>query len=185
MGATVTDCPEGSADMRGPVERCTYIVEDEQRWRRIVTTIFYYDSIVDNAAVENSTPISSHIVRYPCAQCDAIFATEKVMLSHQRVKHGVRVLEKTYCDDSGVCPVCKTNFKTRLRCIRHLTDKRRQRCRMQLHVQCLQLPPEEVKRLDDLDTVRKREAYREGHSHVMAAGVAKHPDGKQVGRVSR
>eukprot|EP00973_Karenia_brevis_P023464 3230690-Karenia_brevis.AAC.1 len=70
---------------------------------------------------------------HTCMHCadEPAFATAKALASHMRAKHGKRNEIRKYVD-SAVCPVCKTDFKERLRCIAHLSDSRRARCRNEL-----------------------------------------------------
>ena len=56
--------------------------------------------------------------------CFATFATEKALLQHKRIRHGYKDKVTRYIDGSGTFPMCKTNFRTRLRVLAHVTDNR-------------------------------------------------------------
>ena len=106
-----------------------------------------------------------------CPQPAPAYATSKGLACHKRKKHGRRTELRFFVDGSGVCPVCKTQLFTRLRVITHLSDKRYVKaCRDAVASgQIPRLPEEEVLRLDDLDKLARRQAFRAGHTRVPAA----------------
>ena len=82
------------------------------------------------------------------------------------------------------CPVCSFTFGTRLRVISHLSDRRRPKCRDRVIAnEVAELPADVVTKLNDRVRVLKRLALRQGHTHVLAVGAAKDPNGRIVGRV--
>ena len=101
-----------------------------------------------------------------------------------RTKHGVRNMYRMYINSSGKCPVCETFLHTRLRVIAHLSDPRRNIiCREAIcSGKVTQLSPEEVARLDALDTELRRNAQRAGLSHPTAVTSARRANGAKCGR---
>ena len=101
-----------------------------------------------------------------------------------RVKHGFRIEVRHYVGEDGKCPACKRCFVTRLRCLSHLGDSRRPKCKEAvLGGSFERLAQDEVDRLDAADRDALCVARKGGHTHVMAKGSATDPDGKVIGRV--
>ena len=69
---------------------------------------------------------------------------------------------------SSVCPACGTDYHERLRCISHLSDKRQPKCAVWIRAHVEPLPDAEVARLDAIDRVLRRAAWRQGHTHHIA-----------------
>ena len=88
--------------------------------------------------------------------------------------------------EGPICPACGTNFQSRYRVLRHLSDRRREVCRSQLvNVSFKTLDLRTVEKLD-LENMKLRNlARKEGHTHPIASGSARTIDGKRVGRVRR
>ena len=108
-------------------------------------------------------------------QCNGVavapsFPTEKDLLSHKRAKHGIKCNARLYIDSDATCPVCLTQFGSRLRAIAHLSDQRRTQCSSQL-LRLTLVHPERVASLDALDRAERREAQRDGKSHPRARAV--------------
>ena len=123
-----------------------------------------------------------------CAQCSPVvkFSTDKVLQSHRRSKHGVRSYVPQYIDDSGICPICRTKFGSRIRVVAHLSDSRRVKCSSRILAgECPPLSVEVVTALNVRDRELKRSALRDGHTHAIAAGAATDAQGRTVGRVQR
>eukprot|EP00973_Karenia_brevis_P027721 3820619-Karenia_brevis.AAC.1 len=84
--------------------------------------------------------MSSTALKFVCELCEAkpAFKSAKALASHQRAKHKFRNPLGAYLDDSGICPVCGTNFHNRVRVLAHVSDTRvrskvqRLTCRQQL-----------------------------------------------------
>ena len=85
---------------------------------------------------------------------------------------------------SSVCPCCRTDFVQRIRCLAHLSDSRRPRCRDWVLRNCRRLPPAAVARLDLADRELRRAAQRSGRSHHIARGAARDRSGRVVGRAT-
>ena len=86
-----------------------------------------------------------------------------------------RSAPRLYASDSGVCPVCSSVFSTRLRLIGHLSEKRERHGRAPCFPQVvpsMMLEDSEVRRLDELDKVARREARRRGRTQPLSQGPA-------------
>ena len=105
-------------------------------------------------------------------------------MSHCRAKHGVRNAIIEHIGDIGVCPICSTNFITRLRLISLLSDSRRARCRVQVMSGSYpKIPPDELARLNEADREIRKLALKSGHTHPIAAKSARTAAGKRIGHV--
>ena len=106
-----------------------------------------------------------------------------IVYGFYRIKHKVKAPIAAYVDGSGVCPACKTVFHTRIRCLAHLTDSRRPRCReVILSGSWPQLSQSMLEQLEEVDRNARREAQRNGKTHPTAKGSAKRADGRIIGR---
>ena len=91
-----------------------------------------------------------------------------------------------YVKADGVCLVCKTIYNTRIRCLAHLSDKRRQKCANALREGgFVKLSDATVQKLDEADREERRLAQRQGHSHPFATAAARTCKGKVVGRAAK
>ena len=114
------------------------------------------------------------------------FATQRALESHQQAKHKKLSDLRFYVSADGKCPVCKTTFNSRIRCLAHLSDRRRTVCSDQIKaVTFRKIGATKVAQLDLDDRVARREAQRAGHSHPIAQKSATRRDGSAVGRVSK
>jgi hypothetical protein len=78
-----------------------------------------------------------------------------------------------------------TAFKSRIRCLAHVSDTRRTKCSSALVSGTYpQYDSDIVERLDLLDRDERRLAQQSGHSHPLAKGSARTVRGKIIGRVS-
>ena len=92
---------------------------------------------------------------------------------------------KAYIDGSGLCPICGSNFHSRLRVIAHVSYVRRPKCGDRLlSGECPKLSPAALSKLEAQDKVLLKAARREGRTHVIAVGFALTLEGKRVGHVS-
>ena len=160
---------------------------DEAMWSDAVKTLFFVGSVCDRQASSPETCIR----QWTCAVCSVngispCFQSAKALAMHCRIKHGVKNPMRFFVDSDGVCPCCKTNFQTRLRCLAHLSDTRRPKCRDEILPGAM--PPltiEAVRRLDDIDRNEQRKAWRSGHSQPLATTPAVTATGRLTGRVQQ
>ena len=85
---------------------------------------------------------------------------------------------------TAMCPACGIDYRQRLRCLAHLSDKRRGKCATWVLEHCAPLPPEQVEQLDREDKALRLAAQRDGHSHHLARLPALRPDGRPIGRTA-
>lgn len=164
-------------------------------WEDAVALIFFTGSCNDKVSSSTgSTDIpssSNQVHQYVCDICAASdrglrpsFATSKALESHKRTKHKQLNAFRFYVDADGKCPVCKTVFNSRIRCLAHLSDRRRTACADQIRAGTFRKIPEAtVLQLDLADREARREAQRSGHSHTLAQKPATRHDGRVTGRV--
>ena len=120
---------------------------------------------------------------FRCEVCFLSFACSRALHMHCTKVHAKRSVFKYYAECDGVCPVCKSNYLTRLRLISHLSDPRRTKCSSQLHL-CPKLSDARVEELDQMDRSLKRAASKQGHSHLLAVGQATSASGRLLGKPS-
>ena len=159
-------------------------MSSESLWSRIVDKVFFMDSCLDRSSpVQLSDECASRALTWTCSTCNQRFASSRALESHQRAKHGQRLAIKQFIG-SSVCPSCKTDYRTRLRCIAHLSDRRRPICAAWVQSNCKVVSAKEQIRLDEIDRVARRHAQQQGRSHAIASIPARTHTGRIVGRVS-
>ena len=112
---------------------------------------------------------------FVCSRCGDRFASQKALQAHSRSKHRTRSEVVARVGDIAVCPICHTNFHSRLRLITHLSEsrvrsvKRGVSCRTEFLQAAFPLVDEvELGRLNDIDRRSRREARTRGHTHEIA-----------------
>ena len=149
-------------------------------WHAMLGTVFFLDSICDSqVAAAPDGPVRP----FACPDCKRAFATARALETHAWIKHLKRNIIRE-CVPSDVCPCCHTDFQQRIRCLAHLSDRRRPRCRLWVLQHLPRLPPDEIARLDLIDRALRRDAQRQGRSHHIAKGAARASSGRVVGRAS-
>ena len=114
----------------------------------------------------------------------SVFRNTQGSLQHQRKKHAYKDPVCVYIDSSGVCPACRTISHTRLRCLAHVCDTRRVKCRDKiLSGGFAPLTPSLLKRLDEQDQLARTSARQQGHTHPIAVLSARTCEGKRIGYV--
>ena len=152
-------------------------------WAEWIRQVHFSDSVLDTHA---SPAGGGNVPRnFPCAQCGQAFASHKALLQHRRVAHKQRAQVRLFIDDSGACPARSMNLVERFRVIRHVTDKRRPRCRDYILASLDPLDSSLVQAWEDRDRARLRQARQQGSTHILASGSAHTAAGKRIGRVQR
>ena len=129
---------------------------------------------------------SAAVTMFSCALCEGrpCFATSRALQSHQRTKHNQRNPVRCFLFGSR-CPVCKTDFIDRLRCLAHLSDSRRERCRIALTSGAFPRVPDQLLiQLDAQDNELRKAVRKKGRSHHIATLPALKPNGRIIGRVT-
>jgi len=164
------------------------LFDTSSAWGDAVAGIYFTHSCNDK--VSSSGP-STQAHQYVCDICTASenglrpsFATSRALESHKRSKHKQLSEFRFYVDADGKCPVCHTTFNSRIRCLAHLSDRRRTKCAGQIRAGIFcKIPEATVLQLDLADREARREAQRSGHSHPLAQKPATRHDGRVTGRV--
>ena len=116
-----------------------------------------------------------------CSVCNKKFASERALAAHAQRAHGYRTEWSKRVDDSGVCPVCKATFHTRIRVLNHV---RSSACRDEV-VGLPELPEESIEKYRKADAAEIR-ARLDGRSAPAARKSATSHDGKmRPGAVAR
>jgi hypothetical protein len=157
------------------------LILDEPAWKKLLDSLFFIESVTDrHVDVKHDDGCS---LAYRCSRCSRAFASQKALESHRRAKHGDRLDIRRYVR-TPVCPCCGTDYRERLRCIAHLSDKRRPGCADWVRGSVVPMPDPEVKRLDEIDKVLRTETSWMGRSTHIAKQPARRSDGRVVGRIS-
>ena len=99
----------------------------QREWRSIVMLYHTYLNDDDNVYDMQSpgpAELAQRAVAFPCAQCGLHFKSSKAMRQHARIKHKARSVAALTVPDITVCPICGTNFHSRLCLVTHLSDRR-------------------------------------------------------------
>ena len=98
------------------------IIEFPQEWRELVNSYTEYENPCTSSVVQPP----NDLYEFSCSLCvgGPAFKSAKALASHVRIKHKVTNPLNTYVDDSGICPVCHTNFFSRARVLTHFSETR-------------------------------------------------------------
>ena len=156
-----------------------FFKQQRDKANHMIAQLFFYESVLDVRKSIQDTSLT-----FNCADCDSSFASSKALAQHRRVAHGITSSVKHFIDDSGMCPICGTNFRSRLRVISHLSDVRRPACRDKvLSGEVQRLDAAKLKAFQCADREALTHARKRGHSHVIAEGPAITRTGRVTGRV--
>ena len=145
---------------------------DKERWAQMVKSVHFFESAVDNrAAMKSAATLSKACV---CSVCNRKFASERALAARTQRVHGYRTEWSKRVDDSGVCPVCKATFHTRIRVLNHV---RSSACRNKVG-DPPELPEEIIERYRRADAAEIRTARPDGRSAPAARRSATSHDGK-------
>ena len=113
---------------------------------------------------------------HKCDKCSRSFASSKALKAHQRKKHGDACAVHRYVGNVTVCPVCFSDFHSRVRLITHSSDSRvRSKSRMtSCHAVFLGskppiIPEDVLERCRITDRSVRAEARKQGHTHEIAS----------------
>ena len=96
------------------------VMRDKERWAQMVKSVQFFESALDNRAAMKRTVAATLSKACVCGVCDKKFASERALAAHAQRVHGYRIEWSKRVDDSGVCPVCKATFHTRIRVLNHV-----------------------------------------------------------------
>ena len=91
------------------------VMRDKERWVQKVKSVHFFESALDNRAAMKRTVAATLSKACVYGVCDKKFASERALAAQAQRVHGYRTEWSKRVDDSGVCPVCKATFHTRIR----------------------------------------------------------------------
>ena len=94
-------------------------MRDKERWAQIVKSVHFFESALDDRAAMKRTVAATLSKACVCSVCNEKFASERALAAHAQRVHGYRTEWSKRVDGSGVCPVCKATFHTRIRVLNH------------------------------------------------------------------
>ena len=124
-------------------------------------------------------PSGSILRTFHCQECNVSFGSDKALSQHNRVVHRARCEVNRFVGDWRSCPVCHTKLACRANLISHLSETRI-RSKFQSKT-CKQMfldtgppvvDPSLLLRLNDTDRLARRNASRNGHTHIIANAPA-------------
>jgi len=168
------------------------VFDDKGAWDRLVSSIYYTSSCSDIVHDSTSSASTRDVHAHICMKCPEdvngnrpSWSTSRALESHMRAKHKVLCEFRYYVDSSGRCPICHTDYKSRIRCLAHICDRRRPKCANEVkNGNARRLPENTVLKLDEADREQRRLAQRQGRSHPIARTPATTCTGRVVGRVT-
>ena len=170
----------GLADPLNAADDWNALMHVKGAWNQIATDLMYLESSCDR----NSHTDPTSVVRlFNCDECQCGFPTSRALQSHRRARHGRTSLVNNF-PRTVVCPACGTDFVQRIRCLKHVSDPRRPKCKTWIVANCTAMSPVASKARDRVDRAERTQAYRCGHSQPLARLPAHRRDGRTVGRVS-
>ena len=170
-----------------------FIVAFPNQWKEYIKALNISSSICDSKKGDKRNshidppPVALDQLKHVCAVCNAAgsgekrsfsFLTSRALQAHERTVHFARNPIKKYIDGSGVCPICKITFASRLRVIAHCTEKRlRGKARVSCNavlvsgvVPCVS--PETLEKLDAFDRKARNAAVANGRTQPIAVWKA-------------
>ena len=169
-------CP---ADAASDPDARMALLCNENKWKQLVGDLHFSESVCDRQAHLQRT-ISAQ--QFTCGLCKVGFPTRRALQSHERAKHGRTNQIKQFLS-SAISPACGLDYVQRIRCLKHVSDPRRTKCRIWIEANCKTIPPAMATALDLLDREERNRAYSSGHSQPIASRPAKRADGRVIGRV--
>ena len=159
--------------------------DNPHAWNKIVDAYFFSESCLDRVQLgtEIGSMTAGNCEAWPCPDCTSQFPNEKALMQHRRKVHQYRDPRSLRIDGSGICPACQTNYRTRMRTLAHVCDRRNVRCGPWILHNVPVLSPEELSRLGDIDRAARNAARKAGHSHAIAVGPAVKRNGRHIGYV--
>ena len=109
-------------------------------WKELVSGFFEHGSMFDQRSSQDHNFLGRAMWdNFFCDLCpnSVGFKSQQALACHKRVVHKIRSPVEQYIGNTGICPVCHTNFHARPRLLCHLADKRVRKKKlyrnMQLH----------------------------------------------------
>jgi len=113
---------------------------------------------------------------FECSECGKEFASGKQLATHKWKVHRIKSDIRPKIADISVCPVCRTDYHSRARLIKHLLEKRiRSKTRgyschqvfLQRSARMPEVPKETLAALEARDARMYKEARQQGHTNLI------------------
>lgn len=170
---------ESMPDPRQNLDAYWRLARDHQNeWRALV--VLYHDVAEDPRNIRKDKRTTSRNANHSspvleCGTCGEGFADQRRLATHQWAKHGTKSDIRTYVGDISLCPICKTDFVSRARLIKHLSERRarakhrRTTCRQAFMSSVTYRVTDGILlKLESRDKNMYRCARKAGHMHVIA-----------------
>ena len=155
---------------------CRIARDQPRNWEKIVGRYFQLHDDYNPSETEDRADSISASACHKCDRCSRSFASSKALKAHQRKKHGDTCVVDKYIGDVSVCPVCGSDFNSRVRLTTHLSDSRvRSKTRMtSCHAVFLASNPSLIsqnvlERCRLRDRCIRAEARKQGRTHEIAS----------------
>ena len=150
-----------------------------QEWCQIVNE--YFTSQDDPGRLKRPACVDSHPSALRCSKCRrGPFSSAKALAQHELVAHGKRTPVSAFVGAWKRCPVCHTEFASRLHLVNHLADKRvRSKVRQtNCGIVFLSADPRMVESslfstLMASDKLERQQARKLGHTRPIVGAAAK------------
>ena len=150
-----------------------------QEWCQIVNE--YFTSQDDPGRLKRPACVDSHQSALRCSKCRrGPFSSAKALAQHELVAHGKRTPVSAFVGAWKRCPVCHTEFASRLHLVNHLADKRVRSKVRQTNCGIVFLsadPPmveaSLVSTLMASDKLERQQARKVGHTRPIVGAAAK------------
>ena len=148
-------------------------------WRAVVDLYHTCSNDDDNLS---SKHIITNVQTCRCPTCEATFLTPKALAQHARIKHSVQSAASVCIPSISICPMCSTDYHTRVALLAHLSDFRirlkiRNTCCAREYVASnpVQLPRDISEQVCDQARLLRKRAHADGHTHPIQKVLAKPP----------
>ena len=169
-----------------PMAWFCFVRDCPNEWAALVAKLNFVESVLDTCCpIVHAQHLNTHVCDL-CPEPRPSFPSAKACNQHMRIRHAIKSPVKVYIDGSGVCPICQTNFSSRLRVLAHVSDTRRPKCRDQILAgACAPLPRAVFSKLEAKDRSSLKAARKQGNTHVIATQSAITKQGKCIGHVTQ
>ena len=93
-------------------------------WSELVDLYFTCDEDCERTAPSKRCAADPSESCFRCCICDSKWESWRQLCVHKWAKHGVTSDLRRFVGDTGTCPVCHNNFKSRARLLKHLSERR-------------------------------------------------------------
>ena len=120
--------------------------------------------------------LTSVALKFSCIICSAVFGSSRALATHTRTAHKQRSGLRCFLDASAICPVCKTQFGSRIRCLAHVSERRKRGASQTQALSCRErlergdvvpLEPSLLDSLDEIDRKLRADARRAGRAQPL------------------